>query len=170
MDAIELQHVGSAEWDAVLDGEQQAWGADGEDFSWADKQRHVGVLDDDGRPLALAGALVADVAVGAGEAFPVVGIGGVIVTRTMRGNGLVTLLLEALMRLAGELGPDRAMLFCADRLTGLYARFGFTVIDARVSAEQPAGRIAMPMRAMWAPLTDDASWPAGDVEVLGEPF
>jgi predicted GNAT family N-acyltransferase len=170
MEAIELQHVGSAEWDAVLDGEQQAWGPDGEDFSWADKQRHVGVLDDEGRPLALAGVLVADVAVGDGEAFPAVGIGGVIVTRAMRGNGLATLLLEAAMRLAGELGPDRAMLFCGDPLTRFYARFGFALIDARVSAEQPAGPVVMPMRAMWAPLTDGASWPAGDVEVLGEPF
>jgi hypothetical protein len=45
-----------------------------------------------------------------------------------------------------------------------------SVIVIRVTADQPAGRIEIPMRAMWAPLRDDASWPPGKVEVLGEPF
>jgi predicted N-acetyltransferase YhbS len=169
VETIELENVGSAEWEAVLDGETQAWGAAGEELSWADKERHVAVCDEAGQPVALAGAMVAHVSTG-GEAFPVVGIGGVIVTRTLRGRGLARRVIEAVMEIAAELGPERAMLFCGEDLTVLYARFGFLAIEAPVSAEQPAGRIVMPMRAMWAPLADGIDWPAGDVAVQGLPF
>ena len=170
MEAVELHDVGSAQWDAVLDGEQHAWGGDAEDLAWARKTHHVGVLDDDGRPLALAGALVAQVAVAGGDPFPVVGIGGVIVTRSRRGQGLGRDVVTAVMTMARGMGPERAMLFCRQRLMALYARFGFLAIEADVTAEQPSGRITVPMRAMWAPLVPGADWPAGEVAVLGEPF
>ncbi len=62
------------------------------------------------------------------------------------------------------------MLFCREDLVGLYARLGFTIIDAPVTAEQPGRRVVMTMRAMWAPLAAGVNWPAGDVEVLGQPF
>ncbi len=88
----------------------------------------------------------------------------------MRGQGLAHAVVEAVMRLAHEMGPELAMLFCHTDLTALYARFGFTTIEAPVSAEQPGGRVRMPPEAMWAPLADGAGWPSGDVEVLGEPF
>lgn len=164
-----MRNVGSAEWEAVLDGETQAWGAVGEDFSWANKERHVAVCDEAGQPVALAGAMVTQVTAG-GKAFPVVGVGGVIVTQTMRGGGLARRVIEAIMGVAGELGPERAMLFCREELTALYARFGFRAIEAPVSAEQPGGRVVMPMSAMWAPLADGIEWPAGDVAVQGRPF
>ncbi len=171
MEAIELEAVGSEQWDAVIDGEETPWGAAGTDLSWAPKTRHVGVLDTGGRPLALAGTMVARVRVEGGEPFDVVGIGGVIVTRSRRGEGLSTPLLEAVMSLARALGPERAMLFCGDALTGLYAGHGFRLIDASVTADQPDGPITVPMRAMWAPLdVDVADWPPGEVAVLGEPF
>ncbi|MCW3034123.1 MAG: hypothetical protein JWM60_2468 [Solirubrobacterales bacterium] len=170
MQAVELDGVGSAEWEAVLAGEQQAFGGVGEELSWARKTRHVAVLGDDGVPLALAGAMIGRVAVAEGQPFPVVGIGGVIVTRAMRGRGMARLVLEAILDVARELGPERAMLFCRERLTTLYARFGFHLIESPVTAEQPSGRLIVPMRAMWAPLADGAGWPAGEVEVLGEPF
>ena len=98
------------------------------------------MIGDDGRPLALAGAVLAEVAVGGGEPFPVVGIGGVIVTRAMRGRGLARVVVAAILRLGGELGPDHAMLFCAPQLTPMYAGFGFSEIAAPVRAEQPTGR------------------------------
>lgn len=169
MEAIELQNAGPEQWAAVLDGEQQAWGPAGEDFLWADKQRHVAVCDEAGQPVALAGAMVARVTAGT-ETFPVAGIGGVLVTRRMRGRGLARLVIEAAMQLARELGPERAMLFCDEKLRPLYARFGFLAIDAPVSAEQPGGRVLMPMSAMWAPLAEGIDWPAGDVAVQGRPF
>lgn len=169
MEAVELSGVGSAEWDAVLAGEQNVWGP-GEELSWAQKTRHVGVIGEDGRPLALAGAVLARVAVDGGQPFPVVGVGGVIVTRARRGQGLARLVVEAILRLGVGLGPSHAMLFCGEQLMGMYARFGFSQIEAPVSAEQPSGRIVIPTCAMWAPLAAGASWPAGQVEVLGEPF
>jgi predicted GNAT family N-acyltransferase len=170
VEAVELDMVGSAEWSALLAGEPQAFGGVGEELSWMRKTRHVAVLDESGKPLALAGAVLAQVAVAGGEPFPVVGIGGVIVTRAMRGRGLARLVLEAILAVARELGPERAALFCSEQLTTLYARFGFQLIDAPVTAEQPRGHIVVPMRAMWAPLVAGSAWPAGAVEVLGEPF
>jgi predicted GNAT family N-acyltransferase len=170
VEAIELDAVGSEQWDAVIDGEPTPWGAAGADLSWARKTRHVGVLGEDGRPLALAGVVIARIRAGEHDPFDVVGIGGVIVTRSHRGEGLSTPLLEGVMRLAHRLGPERAMLFCRDALTGLYAGHGFRSIDAPVSADQAEGRITVPMRAMWAPLAPGAGWPPGDVSVLGEPF
>jgi predicted GNAT family N-acyltransferase len=168
--AVELDRVGAAEWHAVLAGEQRAFGGVGEELSWARKTRHVAVLGEAGSPLAMAGAVIASVSVPPAPPFPVVGIGGVIVTHTMRGRGLSRLVLEAILEVARQLGPERAMLFCRERLTTLYARFGFQPIDCPVIAEQPGGHVLVPMRAMWAPLTDGADWPAGEVEVLGEPF
>jgi predicted GNAT family N-acyltransferase len=170
VEVVELDTVGSAEWTALLAGEQQAFGGVGEELSWMRKTRHVAVLDESGQPLALAGAVLAQVAVAGGDPFSVVGIGGVIVTRAMRGHGLARMVLEAILAVARGLGPERAALFCRERLTTLYARFGFQLIDSPVTAEQPGGRILMPMAAMWAPLIADSAWPAGAVEVLGEPF
>jgi predicted N-acetyltransferase YhbS len=169
VETVELQNVGPDEWEAVLDGETHAFGVVGAEFSWANKERHVAVCDGAGQPVALAGAMVAQVTVG-GEDFPVVGIGSVIVTQTMRGGGLALRVVEAVMEIAGELGPERAMLFCGEELTTLYARFGFQAIEAPVSAEQSGGRVVMPMSAMWAPLADGIDWPAGDVSVQGRPF
>jgi predicted GNAT family N-acyltransferase len=169
VETIELQNVGPDEWEAVLDGETQAFGTAADEFSWANKERHVAVCDEAGQPVALAGAMVAQVTAG-GQAFPVVGIGSVIVTRTMRGGGLARRAIEAIMDIAGELGPERAMLFCREELKALYARFGFRAIEAPVSAEQPGGRVVMPMSAMWAPLADGIDWPAGDIAVQGQPF
>jgi GNAT superfamily N-acetyltransferase len=169
VETIELQNVGSDEWEAVLDGETQAWGAVGEEFSWANKERHVAVCDEAGQPVALAGAMVADITAGT-EVFTVVGIGSVIVTQRMRGGGLGRRVIEAIMDIAGELGPERAMLFCREELRTLYTGFGFRSIEAPVSAEQPGGRVVMPMSAMWAPLAAGIDWPAGDVAVQGQPF
>jgi len=168
MRAVELSDVGPAEWEVILDGEEGVWGP-GEQFDWARKTRHVGVLSDEGLPLALAAAVISDVRV-ADERFAVAGIGSVIVTRSMRGRGLARLVIEAILDLARGLGPERAMLFCDEPLVALYERFGFREIAAPVTALQPSGAVRMPMRAMWAPLADGAQWPAGDVEVLGLPF
>ncbi len=170
MHAVELENVGTPDWDALIDGEHEPWGGDGEGLVWVRKTRHVGVLDDDGRPLALAGVVPASVSAGGGEPFEVAGIGSVIVTRSRRGEGLARLVIEAIMRLAAELGPQRAMLFCREPLVPLYERFGFHDIAGEVTAGQPTGRVVVPMRGMWAPLAEGITWPDGAVEVLGEPF
>ncbi len=109
-------------------------------------------------------------------AFGVLGIGGVFVTPSARGRGLVSPLLERLLVpdrvlvAPAERAVDRAMLFCRPPLMALYGKSAFVEVSATVTASQPEGRIEMPLRAMWRPLRDHASWPAGPVAVRGLPF
>ena len=114
--------------------------------------------------------VVAEAQVGVAPSFRVAGIGGVIVTRSVRGRGHGRMLIERVLELAGELGVSRAMLFCLPDRLPLYAKFGFLRIDAPVWAQQPQGRIEVPLYAMWKPLGAAAGWPSGAVELLGEPF
>ncbi len=170
MKPTRLSEVTSEQWDALIDDEPSPWGDDkAERLEWVRKQRYVAILGEAGMPIALAGALVAEVSAGE-ERFPVVGIGSVIVTRARRGEGLARIVIDEILQVARELGPPRAMLFCLNELTGLYARFGFRELPGDVTADQPGGRIVVPMRAMWAPLAPGATWPAGEVAVLGGPF
>jgi predicted N-acetyltransferase YhbS len=127
------------------------------------------VRDDAGNLVALAGLVLADVRV-ADMPLQVAGIGGVIVTRCARGRGFARVLVERLLEMAGELGAERAMLFCEPANISLYAKFGFELIEEPVWAAQPGGLIEMPMHAMWKPLTPAADWRAGKIELLGEPF
>jgi hypothetical protein len=92
------------------------------------------------------------------------------VTRSLRGRGLMSTLVEPLLRLAEGLGPERAMLFCRPELVAPYRRLGFIEIAAPVWADQPEGRIEMPMAAMWRALRPGAKWPPGRVDVRGLPF
>jgi hypothetical protein len=62
------------------------------------------------------------------------------------------------------------MLFCRLELVALYRRLEFVEITAPVWADQPSGRIEMPMAAMWRALCPGAEWPPGRVDVRGLPF
>jgi predicted GNAT family N-acyltransferase len=125
---------------------------------------------DDGRLLAVAGVAVFEVEVEGTGPLEVVGLGGVIVTHTMRGRGLFSRVVGPVLATAARLGPEHAMLFCRAELVSLYARLGFRVIGAPVWADQPGGHIEMPHEAMWLALRDGAEWPAGRVDVRGLPF
>jgi predicted GNAT family N-acyltransferase len=170
VEVVELQGVKPSERDQLVAGEEQPWGGLGEELEWADKERHVGIRDDDGRLLALAGVVYVRVVVEGGVEWPVVGVGSVMVTRSERGKGLARPLLERTLELASELGPEHAMLFCREQLTALYAKFGFRPIESPVHAAQASGSVEMPMCAMWCPLRDGAIWPTGAVTVRGLPF
>ena len=39
-----------------------------------------------------------------------------------------------------------------------------------MTVEQPGGETQLLMGAMWRPLREGATWPEGDVRVLGLPF
>ena len=158
------------DWADVIDREDEPFGAVPDGLAWRPKDRHVTCRAADGRLVAAAGVLVATVQVDAEATFDVVGLGSVIVTRSLRGRGLMPKLMEPLMRIAHGIGPDRAMLFCRPELVDLYERFEFIRIAAPVWADQPDGRIEMPMVAMWRALRPDAQWPPGRVEVKGLPF
>lgn len=169
---MELDGITSQQWSELLAGEHEPWGP-GEGLAWADKQRHVGVLASDGGLVAVAAAMTSEVEVAGAsrrDRFAVVGIGGVFVTSRERGRGLVAKLFEPLLAIAEDMGPGRAMLFCRPQLTAMYRKAGFAEIAAPVWAEQPDGRIEMPLRAMWRGLRRETDWPAGRVDVLGLPF
>jgi len=134
------------------------------------KERHVVVPDAEGRLIASVGMLIAGVEVGGSERFEVVGIGGVIVAPTHRGQGLSSVVLNAALSRAATLGPRRAMLFCHERLTGLYRRFGFQLLPSPVRVQQHESTMDMPQLAMWRPLDDGADWPDGAVVLPGLPF
>ena len=72
----------------------------------------------------------------------VVGVGGVIVNRDHRDQGQLRPVLDAALERAATLGPDTAMLFCAEWNVALYAHFGFVEIDGagdRRPARRPDG-------------------------------
>ncbi len=166
---VELGRITGGEWQQVIAGEPQPWGGTGETLHWRQKSHNLGLRDDAGNLVALAGLVLAEVRV-AGAPLQVAGIGGVIVTRSARGRGFARLLIERLLQIAHQLGAERAMLFCSPTNVGLYAKLGFQLIPPPVWAAQPAGAIEMPMRAMWRALTPTTTWPAGEVELLEEPF
>jgi GNAT superfamily N-acetyltransferase len=170
---IELAQIAALsddDWAELIDGEQEPWGPVGEGLRWLPKERHVALREDGGRLVAVGGASVVEVVVGDGAPFEVVGLGSLFVTRSHRGGGMMARLVEPMLALARELGPDRAMIFCRAELLALYERLGFIEISAEVSVDQPDGRVRVPLRAMWRPLRDGARWPPGGVEVRGLPF
>jgi predicted N-acetyltransferase YhbS len=171
MRLVELDRNSEPYWEELVAGEHEPFGSIGENLHWRDKTRNIGVRENDGRLVAAAGVVVAEVKIGQEPAFEVAGLGGLIVTCSARGRGLARLLCQRLLELASELEVRRAMLFCLPKLMPLYGEFGFVAIEAPVWAEQPGGRIEMPLPAMWKALSSDAAgWPSGRIELLGEPF
>jgi GNAT superfamily N-acetyltransferase len=171
MDLLELDGMTDERWRELGAEEPGAWGGGpAEAFQWREKERHLGLSGDGGELMGVAEALLPEVAVGDGEPFEVVGIGGVFVRPSRRGQGLMRTLVDAILQLAAELGPERAMLFCDPPKVAVYQSFGFQEIVAPVWVQQPRGRTEMPLRAMWRALHGSPGWPAGRVEVQGLPF
>lgn len=170
MECVELAELTPEQWTGLAAGEERPWGAIPEGLQWRQKERFVALRAPDGRLAGVAGAVVAEVEVEGAASFEVVGVGSVFVTRAARGQGLVFALLERLLSLAEELGPERAMLFCRPELATIYRRVGFADIGSPVQAEQQGRRAEVPMTAMWRALHGEGGWPAGQVRVLGLPF
>ena len=170
LELVELEgdHT-EAERAELHDGEENAFESIHLGIEWEDHERRL-VVRDDGRLIACAGLIVAPVEV-AGEAFDVAGFGGVIVTRTRRGQGLARRVMEAAIADAAELGPERGLLFCRPDRAGLYTKLGFAQVDAPVEVGQTGDRrVAMPLDTMWRPLRPGVSWPDGPVSLPGLPF
>ena len=171
LERVELGPLTERDWEELAAGEHEPFGPVGSKLTWRPKDRHIGLRAPDGRLVAVAGAVVADVEVDRAGGFQVVGLGSLIVTRSMRGKGLMTDVVDPLLRLAEGMGPPRAMIFCRPDLVALYTRIGFIEITDPVWADQPGGRIEIPLSAMWRPLRAGVPpWPAGRVDVCGEPF
>jgi predicted GNAT family N-acyltransferase len=170
VELVELGPLSARDWDVVLDGEDEPFGAVGHRLEWRVKDRHVGLRRDDGRLVAIAGAAVVELEIeGAGE-FEVVGIGSVVVTQAERGRGLLAQVFEPILRIAGEMGPERAVLFCRPQLVPVYERWGFATIGDQAWADQPGGRMEIPLAFMWRALRNGVDWPTGRVDVRGLPF
>ena len=115
--------------------------------------------------------MLAAVEVAGADRFEVVGLGSLVVTRSERGRGLMPRVVDPLLRLAESMGPERAMIFCRPDLVALYTGIGFIEITDPVWADQPAGRMEIPLSSMWRPLRAGVlAWPPGRVDVRGEPF
>jgi predicted N-acetyltransferase YhbS len=140
-----------------------------EPLTWRVKDRHVAMVAEDGTLYACAAWLPATVEV-AGAPLEVVGISGVIVRPAHRGQGAAREVVDAALLRAAGIGPSHAVLFCHADRAGLYRKLGFADIDAPLTVEQPDGPRPMPMLAMWRPLRDGATWPAGPVALRGLPF
>jgi GNAT superfamily N-acetyltransferase len=170
VELVELAELTEHDWAGLIDGEDQPWGALGEQLQWREKDRYVGLRGGDGRLLAVAGAAIAEVVVEQAGSFQVVGLGGLFVTRSARGRGFIAKLAGPLLQIAADMGPDRAMIFCRPELLATYRRLAFAEIPDPVRVDQPDGRVEMPLAAMWRGLRDGASWPTGRVDVRGLPF
>ncbi|HVS28774.1 MAG TPA: GNAT family N-acetyltransferase [Solirubrobacteraceae bacterium] len=170
MELVTLSALTDQDWAELEDGEPEPFGPVGAGLAWRPKDRHIGLRAPDGRLVAVAGAVIATIEVEGAEPFEVVGLGSMIVTRSQRGRGLMSRLVEPVLALAGGMGPDRAMIFCRPELVGLYRRLAFAEITAQVWADQPDGRVEMPEPAMWRALRQDAEWPQGRADVRGLPF
>ena len=151
-------------WDALISDEHDPFGVGDDTTEWRRKE-HFTVLYDGDRPIAATGLLVVETDHG-----ETVGVGGVIVNRDHRKQGHLRPVFEAALERAKTLGPDTAMLFCADWNVELYAHLGFREIAAPVTVDQPDGPKVMTDTAMWRPLREGATWPDGPVRVRGLPF
>lgn len=170
--SVEIVEFGRLQPDQRVDlegDEEDPFDAAGSTLQFRRKERHVALSDDNGRLVASTGMVVVDVHVEQ-EGFPVVGIGGVIVTAAHRGRGLGREVVEAALARARTLGPAFALLFCHHDRAGLYHRLGFAELDVPVSVMQPDGFAPWSERTMWRALHEDASWPPGPVVVNSLPF
>jgi len=169
VDLVDLGSLSGEQYAELVGDEEDPWGAASLGLDWRPKDRHVGVCDDDGKLVAAAGLVLAQVRFGEEQPIAVVGIGGVIVAAPHRGRGLGRQVISAVLRRAEDMGPNVAMLFCLPALVELYRRHGFAEVQGPVLVDQPSGVLEMG-GAMWRPLKDDATFAPGTVRLHGLPF
>lgn len=168
MEIVDLGRL-TAEERAELEGDEcDPFDAARVTLRFRPKDRHV-ALRDGGQLVASAGLTAAEVEV-AGRRFAVVGLGGVIVNASHRGQGLALRVLEEALVRAAATGLPFVMLFCHADRAGLYERLGFATIASPVSVGQSDGFKPMTQRAMWKALQPGGLWPLGDVTVHDLPF
>ncbi|MEV4561035.1 GNAT family N-acetyltransferase [Kitasatospora sp. NPDC049285] len=166
--AVELAGWGWEQVHALGGGVADPFETGTTNLVWRPKEQHYGVRSGD-RVVAHAGYVVVPVEVG-GVRFDVAGIGGVIVSPDVRGQGLARTAVDAALAGARAAGLDLALLFCLPDRASLYRRLGWTPITEPVTVEQPAGPTVMPIHAMWTAVTPGGSWPGGPVRLHSLPM
>ena len=172
MELVELERLSKEQWEELGANEPGAWGGGPpETLHWGPKDRHLALREPGGEILAVSGTVIATVSVEDSPTFQVLGIGGVFVSSSDRGRGLMRSIMGALLTRAREdSGPERGMLFCLPRLAAVYGSHGFAEIADPVWADQPGGRVEIPMVSMWIALHGRPGWPSGRVDLQGLPF
>ncbi|QEU97912.1 GNAT family N-acetyltransferase [Streptomyces kanamyceticus] len=168
---IRLTQYTMAERDEITGGGADPFGVASAGLTWRDKDVHFGLRRQD-RLVAHAGWVRVPLSVGS-DRWHAAGLGGVAVASDLRGQGLARQVVTAAMEHARDAGGlAHGLLFCVPRLTALYGRMGWHVLDDDIGVEQPdvEGPVRMPLRAMWTPLTDDAKWPTGEARLHSLPM
>jgi GNAT superfamily N-acetyltransferase len=153
----------------VADGEEDPFGDADSGVVWRPKTGHVGLKEGD-RLVGVAGWVPAEARLGSGQQVPSVGLGGVLVHRTLRGTGVGGVLVSGAMERMGALGAAMGLLFCAPARVRFYRSLGWDVVPAPVTADQPTGILAMPFVTCWTPFGDDVSPPGEGLHLEGLPF
>lgn len=166
---VDLPYVGPGDLAQIVDGEVDPYGTEHWAILWRDKSGFVG-LKEDGRVIAQADWVSAEVRGADGALVEVVGLGGVLVHREYRGSGIGRQVVLGAMAKMRELNRPIAMLFCRPERVRFYESIGWFRIPSTVTADQPAGSIVMPCVACWAPLVEGAALPPRELHLQGLPF
>lgn len=181
MELVDLPNFGPDAYAQIVDGEPDPFGTDQLAVEWGPKTDHVG-LTDGGRLIGHAGWVAADVRVATGETVEALGLGGVLLHRRHRGNGVGRMLVSGAMERMRSQGGSIAMLFCRPERLRFYGDLGWVPINGVVTVGQPAPSsgsdgptqpgqsIVMPLRTCWLPLAEGATVALGDLDFPGLPF
>jgi predicted N-acetyltransferase YhbS len=170
VDVIEFRQLDEQRRAELEGDEEDPFDAVGSTLTWRRKERHVALRRPDGRLVASAGLLLAEVQIDDGAPIAVVGVGGVLVSEPQRGQGLADRVIREALARAAAMGPAVAILFCHPDRAGLYVRHGFSELPPPVMVEQPDGLARMPQVTMWRALSDGGELPRGRVVVRSLPF
>ena len=169
MEVIELSDFSPDDYEQIVDGETDPYGTDHLGMDWKSKSGHVALVEG-GRTIAHAGWVPADVRATTGEQLRIVGLGGVMVHRDHRGNGLGHRLVAAAMQQMARVGRPVGMLFCRTQRVPFYESLGWHPLAVPVTADQPSGPVVMPLVTCWTPLSEGATVPESELHVEGLPF
>ncbi|MEU2236784.1 GNAT family N-acetyltransferase [Streptomyces vietnamensis] len=166
--AVRLTDYTKSDQIEILGDSADPFGVADAGLTWLPKKEHFGIRRN-GRLVAHAGLLLLPLSID-GVGTQAVGVGGVAVAPDLRGHGLARAVVSAALDHAREMGPRYGLLFCRPPLVPLYRRLGWRTVEQDVHVEQPEGPVIMPLRTMWTPLREDASWPPGEVRLLSLPM
>lgn len=169
MEVVDLPGDAAEAYAEVVDGEEDPFGEGPLNITWRPKTAHVGLKEGD-RLVGIAGWLGVEARLGSGLIVPSVGLGGVLVHRSLRGSGLGALLVAGAMERMSALGAPMGLLFCAPERVRFYESLGWQVVPGAVTVDQPAGVLVMPLVTCWIPLVEGTPPPGRDLHIEGLPF
>jgi len=168
VELVDLADFGPGEYELIEDGEVDPYGTDPLGIAWGEKSGHIGMMEA-GRLIAHAGWVPVQ-ARAAGGAVDAVGLGGVMVHRDHRGRGVGGELVTGAMVRMGGLGRPIGLLFCRTQRVPFYQRLGWHVFGHGVTADQPSGRVTMPLVTCWTGFVEGATPPPSELAIEGVPF